>query len=174
MNVPTTTETPRFEWITVWQSGDAALAEPVIEFWRRENAISDDAQARSRLGEIVMYAHDPDAGVAAVCTAVPATLPRLGQPMYYYRAFVGHRWRSTRLVLNLFKRSLAVLETYARDHDFPCIGVLMEMENARFGESLRAPVWRRTGFVYIGKSKRGLDLRVKYFDGAQLHEPPGH
>ena len=41
----------------------------------------------------------------------------------------------------------------------------------RFGETLRSPVWPSTGFVYIGKGPRGLDLRVRYFRGARLKKP---
>jgi len=46
--------------------------------------------------------------------------------------------------------------------------VVLELENTRFGETLRTPVWPSTGFVYAGKSGRGLDLRLRYFRGAKL------
>ena len=61
-----------------------------------------------------------------------------------------------------------VLQAYAREHDYPCIGMLVELENTKFSTALRAPVWTSTGFVYIGKSQRNLDLRVRYFKGARL------
>jgi len=109
---------------------------------------------------------DEAGAVAGVCTAVPVTLPRLGQPMYYYRCFIGRHWRRSRLVLRMLKRAFAVLEEHAHQHGYPCIGVVLELENARFGETLRKPVW--IGFVYIGKSQRNLDLRLRYFRGATL------
>ncbi|MEO6343759.1 MAG: hypothetical protein ABIO49_11480 [Dokdonella sp.] len=40
--------------------------------------------------------------------------------------------------------------------------------DTRFGKTMRSPVWTNTGFVYAGKSGRGLDLRVWYFRGARL------
>jgi hypothetical protein len=88
--------------------------------------------------------------------------------MYYYRCFIGQRWRRTRLVFALLRHAFATLETHARENGYPCIGVLLELENNRFGETLRAPAWPGIGFVYAGKSGRGLELRVRYFRGARL------
>ena len=49
-------------------------------FWRREGALTDDTQTDQRLPQLVMHARTRDGEVAGVCTAVPVTLPRLGQP----------------------------------------------------------------------------------------------
>jgi hypothetical protein len=157
-----------FHFVAHWPQGSAKDGMAVLEFWRREKALGDEVQAQERLREIVLHATDASGEVAAVCTAVPITLPRLAQPMYYYRCFVGQRWRSTRLVFTLLNRAFATLERYARENRYPCIGVLLELENERFGKSLRAPMWPGIGFVYAGKSGRGLELRVRYFRGARL------
>lgn len=162
-----------FTYVEQWQKDDTASADAVLEFWRRENAIGDEASAKKRLSEIVLHARDASGTVAGVATAVPITLPRLGQPMYYFRCFVGSQWRKSRLVLHLLRRTYDTLDAFARQHNFPCVGVVLEMENARFGEVLQTAQWPRTalGFVFIGKSQRGLDLRVKYFRGAKLKSP---
>jgi hypothetical protein len=163
-----TATTPSFTFVEHWQKDDVDDGEAVLEFWRRENAISDEASAKKRLGEIVLLARDENGVVAGVSTAVKISMPRLGQPTYYFRCFIGKQWRKSRLVLHLLRRTCDVLENYARSHDFPCIGVILEMENARFGQALQRAWWPSTGFVFIGKSQRGLDLRVKYFRGAKL------
>ena len=102
---------------------------------------------------------------------MPITLPRLGQPMYYYRCFIGQPWRKSRLVFSMLERAFDALENHGREHGFPCIGVVLELENARFGQTLRSPVWPTIGFIYIGRSRRNFDLRVRYFRGAQLKRP---
>jgi hypothetical protein len=158
----------QFTFVEHWQTENAENAEAVLEFWRRENAISDEASAKKRLSEVVLHACDRNGTIAGVATAVKITLPRLGQPTYYFRCFIGKDWRKSRLVMQLLRRTGEVLETYARAHDFPCIGVILEMENKRFGETLKRAWWPSTGYVFIGKSQRGLDLRVKYFRGAKL------
>ncbi|MEO7326862.1 MAG: hypothetical protein ABIW82_18725 [Dokdonella sp.] len=65
----------------------------------------------------------------------------------------------SRLVLSLLRHTQSVLDPCVA-HDYPCIGILMALENACFGESMRNPVWMSTAFVCACKSGRGLDLRV--------------
>ena len=161
-----------FRYVAHWQTDLPDEGEAVLEFWRREKAIGDEAQSRQRLKEIVLHARDDNDEIAGVCTAAAVTLPRLGQPMYYYRTFIGAKWRHTILFLHLWNRALEILEGYARNHGFPCIGVVIELENTRFGENGRDPVWSKSGFTYIGRSQRGHDLRVRYFKGATLKAPP--
>ena len=163
-----TSATAPFRFVPHWQIVSTENDDAVLQFWEREGALANDIKAQERLREVVLDARDADGRLAAVCTVVPMTLPRLAQPMYYYRCFVGKQWRKTRLVFKLLVRAFEELETYARANDFPCIGVVLELENTRFGETLRAPVWPSTGFVYAGKSGRGLELRVRYFRGAKL------
>ncbi|MGH8148263.1 MAG: hypothetical protein ACREPY_18275, partial [Rhodanobacteraceae bacterium] len=114
---------------------------------------------------------DENGELAAVATATPRVLPRLGQPLYYYRCFVGKAWRASKLVRSLLRHSQRVLESYAREHGYPCIGVLLELENEGFADTLRWARWPGVGFSYIGVSPRGLDLRVWYFRGARLKTP---
>ena len=160
--------TSTFRFVSHWKTESVENDDAVLQFWEREGALVNDVKAQERLREVVLDARDADGRLAAVCTAVPMTLPRLAQPMYYYRCFIGKQWRKTRLVFKLLIRAFEVLEEYARAHDFPCIGIVLELENNRFGETLRTPVWPSTGFVYAGKSGRGLELRVRYFRGAKL------
>lgn len=163
------TTASKFDYVTHWQAGDAKKADDVLTFWRQQNAIDDESQAQQRLREVVLDTRTASGEIAAVCTAVPITLPRLAEPMYYYRCFVGTPWRQTRLVYDMMNRAFDTLEDYARANAYPCIGVLLELENTKFGTALRRPVWPHTKFIYIGKSRRNLDLRVRYFRGAHLH-----
>lgn len=162
----------RFRFVTDWPQINADDGAAIRAFWKREGALSDDALIDTRLPQVVMHVRTADDEVAAVCTALAVTPPRLGQPMYYWRTFVGRQWRATPLVMSLLKRSCALLEEHARTHDFPCIGVLLELENDRFRERGRAAIWWNPHFIYIGRSERGLDLRVLYFRGSRLKPPP--
>jgi hypothetical protein len=158
----------RFELVVDWPAPSAERGEAIRAFWQREGAFADEAQMKARLPQVVMHAVAADGEVAGVCTAVVMTPPHLAQPIYYWRTFIGKAWRSTPLVMMLLKRSCALLEEYARDNAYPCIGILLELENNRFKERGRTAVWWNPRFVYIGRSQRGLDLRVFYFKGAKL------
>ncbi len=157
-----------FSLAPVWPSIDEQDTTELMAFWKREGAIPDEAQATARLKQVVMLARDADGEIAGVCTAMPMTPPQLGQPVYFWRAFVAPKWRATRLIYNLLMDSFDVLEAYARERDFPCIGVILELENTRFGEVFRKAEWIKPHFIFIGKSPRGLDVRVRYFRGAKL------
>jgi hypothetical protein len=157
-----------FDFVVDWPSPNPASADAIREFWVREGAFNDQAQMTARLPQVVMHACTKDGQVAGVCTAVTMTPPHLAQPVYYWRTFVGKDWRSTPLVMMLLKRSCVLLEEHAIAHNFPCIGILLELENNRFKEKGRTAVWWNPRFVYIGRSQRGLDMRMFYFKGARL------
>ena len=165
------TDKHAYKTITDWQQLDAADGEAIRAFWLREQANVEGDVATHRLAQVVAHVVDESGELAAVATVEPKILPRLGQPMYYYRCFVGKTWRSSKLVRPLLRHTQKVLERYARKHDFPCIGILLELENEGFADTLRWAHWSGVGFSYIGVSPRGLDLRVWYFRGARLKTP---
>ena len=164
----TASDKQQFTFVTHWKQESESDDNAITEFWKTEGALSNDVKTAERLRQVILRAQTADGKVAAVCTAVPMTLPRLAQPMYYYRCFIGKDFRKTRLVIEILGRAFDVLEEYARANRYPCVGVLLELENSRFTDRLRTPVWPFVPFIYIGKSQRNLDLRVRYFRGARL------
>lgn len=158
--------------IDTWPAVAASDGEAIRAFWQREGAIIDEQVAAQRLRQVVAFARAADGEVAGVCTAMPVQPPRFGQPMYYWRTFVGRAWRDTSLVIRLLKRSCTILEAYAREREYPCIGILLELENERFSERGRKAVWVNPEFVYIGLSDRGLDARAWFFPGVRLKPHP--
>jgi hypothetical protein len=164
----TTGETSaRYEYIADWQALDPAEGEAIGEFWRREGALTEEAHIKARLPQVVMHVRD-NGRVAAISTAIAMTPPQFGQPVYYFRMFVGKEWRTTSLIKRLAVRATKVLEDYAAAHDFPCIGVMLELEGARFKDKWRMPIWNYAKFIYVGRSQRGLETRVYYFRDAML------
>lgn len=162
----------RFTYVRDWQAMTPESAHAIREFWRGENALgAHPGEAERRLSEVVVHALGDDGRVVAVCSAYPATLAATGQPMYHYRCFIGRQWRTSLLMRTMIRQATICLEEYARTHDYPCVGIVVELENPRFRDTLiHVPVWHSPGlrFVYIGKSPRGLDMRIHYFRGARL------
>lgn len=153
-------------------SAEDALA--VQAFWLRENAHVEGDEAPRRAQQVVIRAFAPDGQLAAITTVEGRLIPRLMQPMYYFRCFVGAAWRNSKTLRlrTLMQKSFEVLEAWARERDFPCIGIILEMENAGFERpSLQRAYWSyqaHNGYSYIGRSARGLEMRVRYFIGARL------
>lgn len=170
MNEPARPATPdrRFRYTVTWPNIGDDDARDLLAFWKEHGAIPDEDQARQRLPQVLAVARDGEDRVAGVCTALAVTPAQLGQPVYFYRSFIAPAWRTTRLVYFLHEHAFAWLENQAMSGDYPCIGVILELENARFGKVGRQAVWSKPPFTYIGKSPRGLDVRVRYFRGAKL------
>lgn len=161
-------ERNEYRIVTDWQQLDAKTGETIRAFWAREQANVAGDEATRRLAEVVAHIVDGSGELAAVATVATRILPRLGQPLYYYRCFVGKPWRSSKLVRPLLRHTQKVLESYARTNDYPCIGILLELENEGFVDTLRWARWPGIDFSYIGVSPRGMELRVWYFRGARL------
>ena len=169
------TETPvahdPFRILVGWPAIAAEPAEAIRAFWSREGALTDPGEVDQRLRQVIVYATGADGDIAGVATALPCVPPRFGQPVYYLRTFVGRAARGRLLMRELTVRACAVLEDYERQRGFAYIGVLVELENARFGEALRRPVWGHPPFHYVGLSLRGLEMRALFFKGAMLKAP---
>ncbi|HET6632811.1 MAG TPA: hypothetical protein VFG73_08925 [Rhodanobacteraceae bacterium] len=157
-----------FDYVACWPHAGEGDRAAVQAFWQREAAFDGMPEPAARLDEVLLYARDAGGEIVAVCTAKPVLAPRLGQPMYYWRAFVGAAWRARLLSRSLLRRSCELLEAHARQNDFPCIGVLLELENSQFRDHARRATWRNPPFTYIGQSARGLEVRVYYFRDAML------
>ncbi|MEN1729450.1 MAG: hypothetical protein AAGJ52_13520 [Pseudomonadota bacterium] len=158
----------QFTYYPSWGQLTSEDQEDLIEFWVEEKALSNAEAARQRVAQVVMFARDEDGKVAGVCTALPQNPPQLGQPVYFYRSFIAPRYRQTLLVYRMLKQAVDLLEDDARLHGWPCIGVLLELENDRFSKKGRMPVWPGIDFVYVGKSPRGLECRIHWFREAKL------
>ncbi len=159
---------PRFRFHPAWGQLSAEQVDQIVAFWLREKALPSEQEASQRVGQVVMFATDCDGEIAAICTAQPINPPQIGQPVYFYRSFVAPAWRHSLLVFRLLKKAVRLLEEDARQHNWPCIGVLLELENPRFAEKGRMPVWPGIDFVYVGKSPRGLECRIHWFRAARL------
>lgn len=162
----------RFHIVPCWQALEPQDAAELLEFWLREGALPDEERARQRLPQVVAYARAVDGGIVGVCTAYVESSKWLGQSVYYYRSFVGAQWRRSRVVMGLMKVGMTTLREYAAAHDFPAVGLMVELESPRFRHALAdRPVWRLgqgLDLTYVGKGPRGFDLRVYYFPRARL------
>ncbi len=158
----------KFTYHPGWGQLSSQDQDDLVAFWVDEKALPNAQVARQRVAQVVMFARDDEGAVAGVCTALPQSPPQLGQPVYFYRSFIAPRYRKSLVVFRMLKKAVALLEDDARTHDWPCIGVLLELENQRFGEKGRMPVWPGIDFVYVGKSPRGLECRIHWFRDARL------
>lgn len=157
----------------VWKQVTPELAAELVEFWKANRAIGDTQQAERRADQAIAVARDDAGTICAAATGVLRVLPRLQQPMYYYRTFFAKSMRGQGQVFPLFNRSVEILQQFNRQLEMPeSLGLLMELESRYLvAPQLQLAHVKEVDAIFIGYSPRGLPLYVTYFEGARLMKP---
>ena len=162
----------KIEIVPVWNALSPELATELVAFWRDQNAIQNEAAATRRTEQVVCVARDADGALCGVATAIVKVLPRLRQPMYYYRQFFAKALRGQHQELVFFQRAKQILQDYnAGLGKAESLGILLEVENAKIAAAYKRAHVPGFDATFIGYSPRGLQLRVSYFDNAVLLAP---
>ncbi|MDI1252304.1 hypothetical protein [Thermomonas sp.] len=162
----------KVEVIPVWKKVTPVLGEELMAFWRSNKAIVDDAAAAMRATQAVCIARDESGAICGVGTAVIKVLPRLRQPMYYYRQFFAKSMRGRSQLIPFYQQARQALQEYNASLDKPeSLGVLIETENAKLSSAYNHAYEPAFAATFIGYSPRGTHLYVSYFDGAALQPP---
>jgi hypothetical protein len=160
------------DFIPVWKQVTPELAQELMAFWRGNKAIADDAAAAARAVQAVCVARDATGTLCGVGTAVVKVLPRLRQPMYYYRQYFAKSLRGQHQELPFYRRAKQILQDHNASLAQPeSLGILLELENAKIAAAYKLAHEPAFDATFIGYSPRGLQLRVSWFDGAELLAP---
>ena len=158
--------------VPVWKQVTPELADELVAFWLENQALGDEASARQRTEQAICVARDENGKLQGVSTGVIRVLPRLRQPMYYYRQFFARSLRGQHQELAFYRRAKQILQDYNAGLDkAESLGILLEVENAKIAAAYKRA--HEPGFdaTFIGYSPRGLQLRVSYFEDAVLLAP---
>ena len=164
---------PAYRFESVWQSTSPELQQEIVAFWVKNGAVSaaDELVTRAKQAIIIMRA--VDGSIAAVSTAVLEIIPRLQQPLYYYRTFCAEAHRGYGTSRDMMKASQAALHQYNLKLPEPeSIGIHIELENELLAKQYPTAQWAQTGFTFIGYSPNGYVVRAYYFPGFTLKPRP--
>ena len=157
--------------IPVWKKITPELEAEIVEFWTNSKALGEGKDAANRVKQVVCIAREQDGAIVGVSTAQPRIVPRLRQPMYFYRNFIAEGARGQKLSPAFLEASKQALQEYNLGLSKPlCLGVIIELENKAVAAHRNEAQWKE-GFTFIGYSPKGLTLRVSYFDGVKLFAP---
>lgn len=160
------------EIVPVWKQVDAGLNAELFAFWKDNGAIGNEDEATRRGQQAVCIARDGDGKLCGVATAVVKVLPRLRQPMYYYRMFFAKSLRGHQQFVPFYRRCKQVLQEYNAGLPQPeSLGILIELENRKIGMAYQHAYDKTFDAAFIGYSVRGLKLYVSYFEDAKLRAP---
>ncbi len=156
-----------FSLVDVWQDKSEALVDELVEFWLDEKALPDRDQARKRAPQVIFILRDQDDRIAAVSTVYRQKNPQLGLDLYYFRCFTAQKHRHLGLARVLIVAAFNHLnQRFAGGEEPEVKGVAVEVESPILVQNLKWLVWPASRFAYIGKTQRGAQVRIRYFDGA--------
>jgi len=159
------------EIFPVWKQVTPELKAELLAFWERNQAFADGVQSE-RAEQAVCVGRDEQGELCSVGTAFVLVLPRLQQPMYYYRQFFAESQRGQKQTVPFFNRCREVLQAYHASLPAPeSLGVLVELESDLLTTYYNRAHIPQADSTFIGYSPRGLQLRVSYFEGATLLPP---
>lgn len=145
---------------------EAALGDELVGFWSAQGALSEPA-ARQRLAEVVAVLRD-DAGAIAGVNSVYADRVELigGRRFWIYRSFLqsDQRDHAPEMMDAAFS---ALDEEFAATGDGPIgLCLVLSREDA---QGRPAAIWPGpTGFMYMGHTPDGKEVRVAYFYDAVI------
>jgi hypothetical protein len=155
----------------VWKQITPELEAELVRFWTKNKAIGEEKDAAKRAKQVACIARDDKGDIVGVSTAQPRIVPRLRQPMYYYRNFIAEGARGQQLAPEFLEQTKQVLQEYNLALSKPlCLGMIIELENKGLAAHRNEAQWKE-GFTFIGYSPKGLPLRVWYFEGVRLFAP---
>lgn len=160
------------EIIPVWKNVTSAISGELIDLWSRHKAIDDPDRARERASQAVCVTRDGNGAICGVGTAIVRVLPRLRQPMYFYRQFFAPEFRGQRQAVAFLNSARQLLQDYNASLEKPeSLGVLLELENPMLARHYTRAYEPVADSTFIGYSPKGQQLRVSYFDEARLLPP---
>lgn len=161
-----------FDITPVWKQVTPELKTELLAFWERNKALGDPQRAALRAEQAVCVGRDDQGELCGVGTAVVRVLPRLRQPMYYYRQFFAEAQRGQRQTKPFAMRAKEILQEHNAALPAPeALGVLVELESKLLAAHYKRAHAPEVGYTFIGYSPRGLQLYVSYFEGAVLLPP---
>lgn len=156
----------------VWKQVNPALRDELVKLWLDSGAMADRTRAAQRADEAVCVVRNEHGAVCGVSTAQVRVLPRLRQPMYYFRMFLAKNARGMEQVVPMHNRAKDVLQAYNQTLPAPeSLGILIEFESRFLSARYKLAYDASADSTFIGYSPRGLQLRVSYFEGATLQAP---
>ncbi len=151
---------------------EAGDAERAVAFWAREGVLSP-RERRRRAGEVIVRATGPDGQLVGVGTAHLGHASPPGLPLWFYRTFVAREHRRSAVAVELALAARDEMAARFAAGDERAAGVAWDLQNRALARAWPQADWHLVGgFLYVGRSLDGDDLRVCFFPGARAPLPP--
>ncbi|MEP5610831.1 MAG: hypothetical protein ABJP45_01215 [Cyclobacteriaceae bacterium] len=155
----------------VWKKVPKKVESEVIDFWISTAAITSREKATKRVKELVGTCRDENGHLVAVSTHVKYFYPPLQNHFHLSRTFVKEGHRQLGVMKQIFQMVWSNFNEKQLYKEEGIVGVLAVMENEHLNKSSK-PIWDDlANGVLVGFDSRGFQIRVGYFEGAELSLP---
>ncbi len=165
-------EQPQGHLIEVFAEQSSVTPQDVIDLWLREGAV-DEAEARRRIGEVLLVATAPDGELVGVSSAYLQFNVQLRMYLWYYRVFIASSGGARLASVGHAMAGIGREELKRRwiEGDLRGAGLLLEIEHEGLRRHRNEARWDPLDFVYIGDTAHGAHVRVHFFPGAEAPQP---
>ncbi|MBW1785502.1 MAG: hypothetical protein JRK53_02610 [Deltaproteobacteria bacterium] len=158
----------KYSFENVWQRVSTDLNNEIIEFWKRNHALPSGEDPEERADQVVLVVRNERHEIIAVNTAVKIFAKRFRNSFYFYRTMTAGGFRNLGVAEDMLNITRDFFEAlFKKEKTKTCIGILLTVESeilaARFRQAIRP-----TKFIFMGYNENGYQLRVYYFEGAEI------
>lgn len=150
----------------VWGPKSDELITEIANKWKSMGVLPPDEVPEKRANQVVFLIRNTAQDIVGISTAYNLHVAQLKNHLLAFRGMIDPKYRYpglfTKLVLNTFD----YLEEVHGEIVPKPIGLLAEVENPNLLKIKQAVT--RTGLIFIGYSRRGFPVRVRYFKGAKI------
>ena len=155
--------------IELFEAGGPAGArcDEVLAFWSEHAALDGDT-ARARLPRVISVLRDPSGGIAASSSAVDGAVARIGGRRFWIYRCLAPSEAARDAIEPMLTAVWPQLSGRAGTGGAAPIGICFPVGDPELIAVRDEAVWPETGMLFAGWSRRGEQLRVRYFDGAEI------
>ena len=154
------------EFINIWNKPEYYPA--VIKYWEKLGALPKNVKAADRAKELVMMAKKDDQ-VIGVTTCYPSQIKFLNNKFFFaFRILIHPHHRIPGLSHKLTAMTRDFMESQFLEEKTERIGLIAFVEKKEVIQYLSQAVWKSSGFIFIGNTADGRQIRIYYFEGAKI------
>jgi len=153
----------------VWKRISPVLKKQIIQFWETNSVPLTKNEAETRTQQVVLIAKNLKKDIIAVCSVQRIFIENMNNYFYYFRTMVDPMYRRLGIAVRFTLETRNFFnQLFIDEKDRSCIGMYIVAESELLNLNIRQAVWPRTGFVFVGFNKKGQQMRVYYFQDAEI------
>lgn len=162
-----TSQTPTLR--SVWKNCPANIQQDVEAFWTAHNLLEAGPTLEARKAEIAVVAYEGDTLVAVSTINIQ---PFVGKDIKFgfYRSSVHPDLRHQGVARLMIAECETAISAWSQANpEERVLGLATIVENEVIKQTLgHLPVWRNSQMVLIGYTDKGHEVRMKWFDHAEI------